>query len=49
MANSLLLVGAKLGMDVRIGAPQELWPSEEHVTMCHGLRGRVRGPGHRHR
>ena len=27
VANSLLLVGAKLGMDVRIGAPQELWPS----------------------
>lgn len=34
VANSLLLVGAKLGMDVRIGAPQELWPSDEHVTMC---------------
>ena len=35
VANSLLLVGAKLGMDVRIGAPQELWPAEDHVTMCH--------------
>jgi ornithine carbamoyltransferase len=34
VANSLLLVGAKLGMDVRIGAPRELWPSEEHVAMC---------------
>src|SRR4051794_5497377 len=34
VANSLLLVGAKLGMDVRIGAPQELWPSAEHVAMC---------------
>ncbi len=34
VANSLLLVGAKLGMDVRIGAPQELWPSPEHVAMC---------------
>ena len=21
-------------MDVRIGAPQELWPSDDHVTMC---------------
>ena len=49
VANSLLLVGAKLGMDVRIGAPQDLWPAEDHVTMCHGLRGRVRGPGHHHR
>jgi ornithine carbamoyltransferase len=34
VANSLLLVGAKLGMDVRIGAPQDLWPSDDHVTMC---------------
>ena len=34
VANSLLLVGAKLGMDVRIGAPQGLWPSDEHLTMC---------------
>ena len=34
VANSLLLVGAKLGMDVRIGAPQDLWPSDEHLTMC---------------
>lgn len=34
VANSLLLVGAKLGMDVRIGAPRELWPSDEHVAMC---------------
>ena len=34
VANSLLLVGAKLGMDVRIGAPQQLWPSDEHVAVC---------------
>ncbi len=34
MANSLLLVGAKLGMDVRIGAPRALWPADEHVAMC---------------
>ena len=34
MANSLLLVGAKLGMDVRIGAPKDLWPTEEHIKMC---------------
>ena len=34
VANSLLLVGAKLGMDVRIGAPQQLWPSDDHVAMC---------------
>jgi len=29
MANSLLVLGAKLGMDVRIGAPKTLWPSEK--------------------
>jgi ornithine carbamoyltransferase len=34
VANSLLLTGAKLGMDVRIGAPQDLWPRDDHVTMC---------------
>lgn len=34
VANSLLLIGAKLGMDVRIGAPEQLWPTEEHVKMC---------------
>ncbi|HEX2704420.1 MAG TPA: ornithine carbamoyltransferase, partial [Candidatus Lustribacter sp.] len=37
VANSLLLVGAKLGMDVRIGAPRALWPSEEHVALCQGF------------
>jgi ornithine carbamoyltransferase len=26
MGNSLLLIGAKLGMDVRIAAPKALWP-----------------------
>lgn len=34
MGNSLLLVGAKLGMDVRIAAPKNLWPSEELVEQC---------------
>ncbi|WP_059020449.1 ornithine carbamoyltransferase [Mycobacterium sp. M26] len=34
MGNSLLLVGAKLGMDVRIGAPKHLWPTDEHIEMC---------------
>ena len=34
MANSLLLVGAKLGMDVRIGAPKDLQPDKDHVKMC---------------
>ncbi|MGE0219209.1 ornithine carbamoyltransferase [Mycolicibacterium sp.] len=34
VANSLLLIGAKLGMDVRIGAPADLWPAQDHVSMC---------------
>lgn len=37
VANSLMLVAAKLGMDVRIGAPKELWPEDELVTLCHDL------------
>ena len=31
MANSLLVLAAKLGMDVRIGAPKSLWPSENII------------------
>lgn len=34
MGNSLLLVGAKLGMDVRICAPKDLQPHEAFITMC---------------
>ena len=37
MGNSLLLVGAKLGMDVRILAPAELQPSSDLITMCEGF------------
>lgn len=34
MGNSLLLIGAKLGMDVRIGAPKALWPHDDFVKEC---------------
>ncbi|PTQ71130.1 ornithine carbamoyltransferase [Pseudomonas sp. GV071] len=37
MGNSLLMIGAKLGMDVRIGAPKALWPSDEFVKECQGF------------
>ena len=37
MGNSLLLVGSKLGMDVRILAPKELQPDKELVTLCEGF------------
>ena len=29
MGNSLLVMGAIMGADVRICAPKDLWPSEE--------------------
>jgi ornithine carbamoyltransferase len=34
MGNSLLETGARLGMDVRIVAPQHLWPEEDFVEAC---------------
>src|SRR5512133_1530643 len=34
MANSYLVGGAKLGMDVRIAAPRSLWPSEEFRSLA---------------
>ena len=34
MGRSLLLLGAKLGMDVRIGAPEGLQPDSELVEQC---------------
>lgn len=32
--NSLLMVGAKMGMDVRIAAPKSLWPSLDLIRLC---------------
>jgi ornithine carbamoyltransferase len=37
MANSYLVVGTKLGMDVRIAAPKSLWPAQELQDMAHGF------------
>jgi ornithine carbamoyltransferase len=37
MANSYLVGGAKLGMDVRIAAPSSLWPAEEIVSLALGV------------
>jgi ornithine carbamoyltransferase len=34
MGNSLLVVGAKLGMDVRIVAPESLWPEPRLRSTC---------------
>lgn len=37
MARSLLLLGAKLGMGVRLGAPKALWPDQQLVARCRQL------------
>jgi len=34
MADTYLVGGAKLGMDVRIAAPKSLWPSDEFQTLA---------------
>jgi ornithine carbamoyltransferase len=34
MANSLMVTGCKLGMDVRLCAPKALWPAEDLVATC---------------
>ncbi|MER5796148.1 ornithine carbamoyltransferase [Streptomyces sp. NPDC001980] len=40
MGNSLLSMGALLGMDVRIAAPRALWPDGDLVTRCRALAER---------
>ncbi|HEY3688283.1 MAG TPA: ornithine carbamoyltransferase [Streptosporangiaceae bacterium] len=40
MGHSLLVTGALLGMDVRLVAPRELWPSEEIQDAAKRLAGR---------
>jgi ornithine carbamoyltransferase len=37
MGNSLLLVGARMGMDVRLAAPRSLWPAEPVVARARAL------------
>lgn len=37
MGRSLLTVGAILGMDVRIGAPKELWPDAGLIETCKNI------------
>ncbi len=36
MGNSLMVGGTKLGMDVRLVAPQECWPEDDLVERCRG-------------
>ena len=37
MGNSLLVGGAKMGMDVRLVAPRAYWPADELVATCRAL------------
>lgn len=37
MGNSLMMIGAILGMDVRLAAPQELWPEPHLVEQARGF------------
>ena len=41
MGNSLLVGGAKLGMDVRLCAPTHLWPEERLVAECRQIAART--------
>jgi ornithine carbamoyltransferase len=39
MGNSLMVGGCKLGMDVRLCAPQDLWPNEDLIETCRAIAG----------
>jgi ornithine carbamoyltransferase len=43
MADSYLVGGAKLGMDVRIASPRSLWPSEEIVELARAAAAETGG------
>ena len=40
MGHSLMIVGALLGMDVRVCGPKELWPSQEYRAIAEALASR---------
>src|SRR6187397_1540614 len=37
MANSYLVIGAKLGMDVRIASPKSLWPRDDIIELARSV------------
>jgi ornithine carbamoyltransferase len=37
MGNSLMIGGAKLGMDVRLCAPEECWPGQSFIDRCRAI------------
>ena len=44
MANTYLIGGAKLGMDVRLAAPKSLWPAEKFVTLANEIAADTGAP-----
>jgi ornithine carbamoyltransferase len=44
MANTYLIGGAKLGMDVRIAAPKSLWPSDEFTNLAKEIAAETGAP-----
>jgi len=43
MGNSLMVAGCLMGMDVRIAAPKELWPDEQHIGYARELEKTNKG------
>jgi len=43
MGNSLMIAGCLMGMDVRIAAPKQLWPSGELLEQARGLAQKSKG------
>jgi ornithine carbamoyltransferase len=41
MGNSLMVMGCKMGMDVRICAPASLWPAEELIATCREIAAKT--------
>jgi len=41
MGNSLLVGGAKLGMDVRLCAPKQFWPEDELIEECKAIAAKT--------
>src|SRR3954470_6779296 len=37
MGNSLMVGGCKLGMDVRLAGPKDVWPDDDLVETCRGI------------
>src|SRR3954447_8916874 len=37
MGNSLMVGGCKLGMDVRLSGPKDVWPDDDLVKTCRGI------------